>query len=112
VLRVSVDGQRIYTGPGAFANAIDTFVFESENNSSGVNASLRIHDVTLTCDAPSCAADFDLDDAITFTDLNAVLSNFGQTGLVGFNAGDADGDGAIDFADLNAVLSAFGMSCD
>jgi hypothetical protein len=112
VLRVSIDGQRIYTGPGAFANTINTFAFESENNSSGVNAQLRIDDVTLTCDAPSCAADFDLDDAITFTDLNAVLSNFGQTGLVGFNAGDADGDGAIDFADLNAVLSAFGMSCD
>jgi hypothetical protein len=112
VLRVSIDGQRIYAGAGAFTNTIDTFVFESENNSSGSGATFRINDVTLVCDAPSCAADFDFDDIITFADLNAVLSNFGATGLSGFNAGDANGNGAIDFADLNAVLSAFGTTCD
>jgi hypothetical protein len=79
VLRVSIDGQRIYAGAGAFTNTIDTFVFESENNSSGSGATFRINDVTLICDAPSCAADFDFDDIITFADLNAVLSAFGTT---------------------------------
>ncbi len=113
-LRVSIDGQRIYTGVGAFSNAIDRFAFESENNSSGSGPSMRVNDVTLTCDAPSCAADFDLDDAITFADLNAVLANFGASGLPSgtINPGDADGDASVDFADLNAVLSAFATSCE
>lgn len=113
-LRVSIDGQRIYTGVGAFANAIDRFAFESENNSFGSGSSLRINDVTLTCDASSCAADFDLDDAVTFADLNAVLSNFGASGLPSgtINPGDANSDGVVDFSDLNAVLSSFGAICD
>lgn len=114
VLRVSIDGQRIYTGAGAFSTSIDTFAFESENNAFGAGASLRINDVTLTCDAPPCAADFSLDDVIDFADLNAVLSNFGASGLPAgvLNAGDANADGVVDFTDLNAVLSAFGTTCD
>jgi hypothetical protein len=111
-LRVLIDGQRIYAGAGAFSSSIDALVFESENNALGFGAALRIDDVTLTCDAPSCAADFDFDDTVTFADLNAVLSNFGATGLTGFNPGDADGDGAVNFLDLNTVLGAFGTACD
>jgi hypothetical protein len=111
-LRVSIDGQRIYAGAGAFTSSIDRFVFESENNTFGEGSTLRIDDVTLACDAPSCAADFDFDDAVTFADLNAVLSNFGATNLTGFNPGDADADGVVNFADLNAVLAAFGTSCE
>jgi hypothetical protein len=114
VLRVSIDGQRIYTGAGAFSNSIDRFAFESENNAFGSGAQLRINDVTLACDAPSCAADFNLDDVVDFADLNAALSNFGASGLPAgvLNAGDANADGVVDFNDLNAVLSAFGTTCE
>src|SRR5690606_15604094 len=113
-LRVSIDGQRIYAGTGAFLTSLDRFAFESENNIFTENSSLRINDVTLACDAPSCAADFDFDDTVTFSDLNAVLAAFGSTGLPAsvLNPGDANADGAVDFADLNAVLAAFGTSCD
>jgi hypothetical protein len=113
-LRVSIDGQRIYAGAGAFLSSIDRFAFESENNAFGANAQLRINDVTLTCDAPSCAADFNLDDIVDFADLNTVLTNFGIVGILPpeYFLGNANGDGAVDFADLNAVLSAFGTTCD
>lgn len=114
VLRVSIDNQRIYTGTGAFSNAIDRFAFESENNAFGENAQLRINDVTLACDAPSCAADFNLDDIVDFADLNTVLTNFGIVSILPPQhfLGNANADDAIDFDDLNAVLSAFGTTCN
>lgn len=114
VLRVSIDGQRIYTGAGAFASAIDRFAFESENNEFGSGSTLRIHDVTLACDAPSCAADFNLDHVVDFADLNTVLTNFGIVSIVPpqYFLGNTNGDDSIDFADLNAVLSAFGTTCE
>ena len=111
VLRVSIDGQRIYTGPGAFTHGVDFFASESENNNLGAGSVLQISDIAVTCDAPSCATDFDFDDLTSFSDLNAVLSNFGATGLTGFTPGDANADGVVNFTDLNAVLAAFGSSC-
>ena len=114
VLRVSIDNQRIYAGTGAFATSIDTFAFESENQGFGAGSSLRLNDVALVCDAPSCAADVNLDDVIDFSDLNTVLTNFGIVSIVPpqYFLGNTNGDDAIDFTDLNAVLSAFGTSCD
>ena len=110
-LRIDVDGQRVYAGPAAFASGIDRLAFESENNAAAENAELRLDNIRMTCDAPSCATDFDFDDLTSFSDLNAVLSNFGATGLTGFTTGDANADGVVNFTDLNAVLAAFGTSC-
>ncbi len=46
------------------------------------------------------------DDRVDFTDLNVVLSQFGQSGP-GLQ-GDVNGDGSVNFEDLNTVLGAFG----
>jgi hypothetical protein len=46
---------------------------------------------------------------VNFTDLNAVLGAFGQSGAD--LPADLDGDGVVDFTDLNEVLSNFGISC-
>lgn len=50
--------------------------------------------------------DLNGDGAVTFTDLNMVLTNFGQTsvGIVG----DANYDNEVGFSDLNIVLTNFG----
>ena len=79
-----------------------------------VDAQVRIDNVTVTCDAPSCAADFNLDDVVDFADLNTVLTNFGIVSIVPpqYFLGNTNGDDSIDFADLNAVLSAFGTTCE
>lgn len=65
-----------------------------------------------------CLGDTNDDGVVNFTDLNNVLSFFGQSGpTVGGNmAPDANGDGVPDdnttnFTDLNAVLSGFGVPC-
>ncbi len=59
--------------------------------------------------AAACPGDTNGDNVINFTDLNTVLSEFGQAG-VGL-AGDINGDGVVNFTDLNGVLSAFGNDC-
>ncbi|MEA5486637.1 hypothetical protein, partial [Pseudanabaena sp. CCNP1317] len=66
----------------------------------------------LVATALRCAADADSDGVIGFSDLNAVLSAFGQTGVPGALAGDINADGVVGFADLNAVLGAFGTECE
>jgi hypothetical protein len=59
--------------------------------------------------APPCLGDTNGDGVVNFTDLNAVLADFGISGA-GL-PGDANGDGIVDFADLNLVLSNFGDTC-
>lgn len=54
--------------------------------------------------------DADGDGVVGFSDLNAVLSQFGSNGRC-LNA-DFDLDGDVDFGDLNQVLSNYGMSAD
>jgi hypothetical protein len=61
--------------------------------------------------ADPCPGDANGDNFVNFTDLNEVLSAFGQSGAPGFTGADLNGDGIVDFADLNAVLSAFGVDC-
>lgn len=57
--------------------------------------------------------DTDLDGEVGFSDLNAVLVNYGQTRQRGqLLPGDANGDQIIDFADLNIVLVNFGRTID
>ncbi len=57
----------------------------------------------------ACPADVNGDGLVNFTDLNAVLTSFGETG-VGL-PGDTNGDGVVDFTDLNNVLTNFGEDC-
>lgn len=61
---------------------------------------------------PACPGDASGDNAVDFSDLNAVLVAFGQSGAPGFTPADLDGDGSVGFSDLNAVLALFGTSCD
>ncbi len=60
--------------------------------------------------AAGCAGDTNGDNTVNFTDLNTVLSTFGQSGP-GI-AGDVNGDEIVNFADLNEVLSNFGTTCE
>lgn len=54
----------------------------------------------------TCPADVNADGVVNFTDLNTVLTSFGQSGAN--IPGDTNGDGVINFIDLNTVLNAFG----
>ncbi len=56
-----------------------------------------------------CPADTNADFVVDFTDLNDLLSQYGQTGA-GLG-GDLDDDGDVDFADLNALLGSYGVVC-
>ncbi len=58
---------------------------------------------------PLCPGDTNGDAMVNFVDLNAVLSNFGQSGF-GL-VGDLNGDNVVNFLDLNLVLSNFGLNC-
>lgn len=59
---------------------------------------------------PACPGDADGDGAVGLSDLNLVLSGFGQSVPPGTN-GDIDGDGNVTLSDLNQVLSNFGTTC-
>ncbi len=65
-------------------------------NSSGVNTGVVLRFATIPADANA-------DGAVTFADLNLVLSNFGARALGVL--GDVNEDASIDFLDLNLVLS-------
>ena len=56
-----------------------------------------------------CPGDTNGDHVIDFTDLGAVLSDFGHAGA-GL-PGDLNGDGVVDFTDLGLVLGGFGGAC-
>lgn len=58
-----------------------------------------------------CPGDVNGDTLVNFSDLNTVISAFGQTGVPGTVPGDVNGDGTVNFADLNVVLSNFGLLC-
>jgi hypothetical protein len=57
-----------------------------------------------------CPGDTNGDNLVNFTDLNAVLAEFGQSGM-GL-AGDVNGDEVVNFTDLNLVLTNFGTMCN
>jgi hypothetical protein len=56
-----------------------------------------------------CVGDTNGDNIVNFSDLNAALAQFGQSGP-GLSA-DVNNDGFVDFGDLNTILSNFGFSC-
>jgi hypothetical protein len=57
-----------------------------------------------------CIGDINGDGLINFTDLNALLGAFGQSGPD--LPGDLNSDGVVDFADLNELLSLYGTACN
>lgn len=61
--------------------------------------------------APECSGDTNGDMIVNFTDLNSVLTAFGQVANPGEIPADLNDDGVVDFADLNAVLSDYGTDC-
>jgi hypothetical protein len=77
---------------------------------AGVTFSPNLRDTREQTQAP-CPGDANGDNQVNFTDLNAVLSAFGQSGAPGFSGADLNNDGIVNFVDLNTVLSAFGSSC-
>lgn len=62
---------------------------------------------------PPLLGDADHNLVVNFTDVTAVLTNFGVTYPPGTatGAGDADASNAVSFADVTAVLANFGASC-
>lgn len=73
------------------------------------NADVIAFDFTGATHVAACPADINGDGVVNFTDLNAVLTSFGQSGAN--PPGDTDGDGDVDFSDLNTILSNFGVDC-
>ncbi len=72
-------------------------------------STMYLDNIVVTTGAVVCDGDTNGDNIVNFTDLNAVLSTFGQTGA-GL-PGDVDGNGTVNFTDLNIVLSNFGNTC-
>lgn len=66
-------------------------------------------DLIVTFTPIACLGDANGDSAVNFSDLNIVLSAFGQSG-VGL-PGDVNLDDEVNFSDLNLVLSTFGTTC-
>jgi hypothetical protein len=89
--------------PG-FGYQIEAFGRATAEGTSGVSSVLSFM-MTLVC-----PGDTNGDNIVNFTDLNAVLAQFGQSGT-GL-AGDVTGDSIVNFADLNKVLANFGNACD
>jgi hypothetical protein len=97
---------RIY---GGIHPALDDFPGRILGSQAGIGSWARSASAFAGLTPFPCAGDTNGDNVVNFTDLNAVLSDFGATGAGA--AGDVNGDGVVNFADLNAVLSAFGTEC-
>jgi hypothetical protein len=96
-----------------------SFWFTSSDAPTTATASMTLFkpgtpsDVSFEVVAPqgcSLTADTNGDNVVNFTDLNAVLGAFGQTGPG--NPADVNGDEVVNFSDLNAVLGEFGADCN
>jgi lysophospholipase L1-like esterase len=63
---------------------------------------------------PFCVGDADGDRAVAFSDITAVLANFGAMYIPGTSGspGDSTGGGTVDFADVTSVLANWGAACD
>jgi hypothetical protein len=98
------------------------FVFYSQEDPSLANGSSSatsfasdhrpvVFDVLLEAEpvVAECPGDTNGDNVVNFTDLNAVLADFGLSGES--LTGDVNGDGVVNFTDLNEVLANFGTEC-
>lgn len=106
-IRVFIDEQRVGVATSVLSKPPGMSRVSFRSFRGGL---FEIDNIAVGCGLASCAADVNTDDMIDFADLNAVLSNFGDTGES--LPGDINLDGDVNFADLNAVLSAFGTSCE
>lgn len=70
---------------------------------------IQLYGLQMSYSAQGCPGDANGDNVVNFTDLNLVLTNFGQSGP--FVSGDLNRDGVVNFLDLNVVLSYFGTVC-
>jgi hypothetical protein len=94
---------------GAVSMFNDEVVITGEFTATGARPANRL--VRWTLDPlSSCLGDANGDGVVNFSDLNAVLTDFGETGSG--NPGDINGDGVINFEDLNTVLTNFGFVCE
>jgi len=79
---------------------------------AGVDA-FRIQGLTCTfTPPPACPGDANADGAVNFSDITAVLSNWGSNFTPATGPGDANADGVVNFADITAVLSNWGATCN
>ncbi|MBX3352573.1 MAG: hypothetical protein KF684_06525 [Phycisphaeraceae bacterium] len=85
-------------------------VFDQNATLQDFTAAVAWAQANLGVDAPACPGDANGDGVVNFSDLNAVLSAFGQSGA-GI-PGDVNGDGVVNFSDLNETLSNFGVDCN
>lgn len=80
-------------------------LFAQEPSTSPVTfASSTVYKVYMTVGVPG---DVNKDGSVNFTDLNAILSQFGGPGFADMNL-----DGVVNFTDLNVVLSNFGAAAE
>ncbi len=84
-------------------------VFDHEANPMDFADAVAWAESNLGVDPVDCAGDTNGDNIVNFTDLNAVLAAFGQSGEG--NPADVNGDGVVNFTDLNEVLANFGLDC-
>lgn len=75
----------------------------------GGDHTMYVDNIRAVGPTPGCLGDVNRDGAVTFYDLNLVLSDYGQSGSR--LAPDTNIDGVVNFSDLNATLSDFGNSC-
>ncbi len=97
--------------PRLHRNLDTVFVWGGDDDTAPASppSTLTLHDLRVTIIKP-CPFDANGDNIVNFTDLNAVLSSFGQMGAD--LPADFNNDGSVNFIDLNGVLSAFGSSCE
>lgn len=110
-------GEVAFAQPDNFQTPSATALTSGDVDGDGVadlvavgDSALRggVGDVKVLFDLPPLPGDANGDGVVDFTDLNAVLAQFGQAGPS--LLGDVTDDGVVDFSDLNAVLVAFGTS--
>lgn len=59
-----------------------------------------------------CPGDANGDSMVNFTDITAILANFGHIDATGLGVGDSNHDGVVNFADVTETLVRFNQPCD
>jgi hypothetical protein len=67
--------------------------------------------ITASPGLPPCPGNADASASVNFTDVTAVLANFGTAYFPASGPGDTDGDGYVNFSDLTTTLANFGNAC-
>lgn len=73
---------------------------------------INLDDATAAVFAPGCCpGNADANTIVNFSDITAVLANFGANFNNGTGTGDADCNGVVTFSDITSVLANFGTPC-